>query len=132
MIEKMLNEVPGMPVARLQVLLANTRRPAMRGRADASQLEAAILAELASRRLARLKREGGLWWEPHDPDFPQFHGYADAEGQERVATILKRTTHKTADKEVYAVEVMGVPLPDVFHHVAEARAAGSAAWSTRS
>jgi len=45
-----------------------------------------------------------------------------------VATILKRTTHKGHDKEIYTVEVLGTPLPDRFHHVAEARAAGSAAW----
>lgn len=131
MIETLLKDVPSMPVARLKSLLANARRPAMRGRADALRLEEAILAEFAARRLARLMQEGGLWWEPHDPDFPQFHAYADAHGKDRVATILKRTTHKAHDKAVYSVEVMGLALPGVFHHVAAARAAGSAAWKNR-
>lgn len=80
--------------ARLKSLLANARRPAMRGRADALRLEEAILAEFAARRLVRLMQEGGPWWEPHDPDFPHFHAYADAQGKDRVATTLKRTTHK--------------------------------------
>lgn len=128
MIEKLIAELPQKTDAQLEALLANARRPAQRGRPEAAQLEAAILAEGARRRLARLKPEGGLWWEPHDAGFPQFHGHADAEGTRRVATILKRTTHKGHDKEVYTVEVLGTPLPDRFHHVAEARAAGSAAW----
>ncbi len=128
MIEKLIAELPQKTDAQLEALLANTRRPAQRGRPEAARLEAAVLAEGARRRLARLKPEGGLWWEPHDAGFPQFHGYADAEATLRVATILKRTTHTGHDKEVYTVEVLGRPLPSRFHHVAEARAAGSAAW----
>lgn len=104
--------------AQLKSLLANARRPAMCGRADAL-------------RLVRLMQEGGLWWEPHDPDFPHFHAYADAQGKDRLATTLKRTTHKAHDQAVYSVEVMGLALPGVFHHVAAARAAGSAAWKNR-
>lgn len=125
-IERRIAELPGKTDAQLQVLLENARRPAQRG-PEAARLEAAILAECARRRLARLKPEGGLWWEPF-AGFPQIHGYADASASRRVATILKRTTHKGHDKEVYTVEVLGQPVPGRFHHVAEARAAGSAAW----
>lgn len=128
MIERLIAVLPEKTDAQLQVLLTNARRPAQRGRPGAVRLEEAILAEAARRRLARLMPEGGLWWEPHDAGLPQFHGYADAQAARRVATILKRTTHKGHDKEVYTVEVMGTPLPGRFHHVAEARTAGSAAW----
>lgn len=131
-IEKLLAGLPGLSEAKLKLRLENARRPAMRGREDAARLEAAILAELAGRRRARLKPEGGLWWEPHDADFPHFHGYADAEGTRAVATILKRSPHKGDDKEVYSVEVMGEAIPGTFHHVADARVAGSTAWGARS
>jgi len=128
MIDKLLADLPQKTDAQLEVLLANARRPAQRGRPEALRLEEAILAENSRRKLARLTQVGGLWWELHDVDFPQFHGYADADASQRVATILKRTTHKGHDKRVYSVEVLGKPLPGRFHHVAEARAAGSAAW----
>lgn len=128
MIDKLLADLPQKTDAQLEVLLANARRPAQRGRPEAFRLEAAILAENSRRKLARLAQIGGLWWEPHDAGFPQFHGYADAGASRCVATILKRTTHKGHDKQVYSVEVLGNPLPGHFHHVAEARTAGSAAW----
>ncbi|MDZ4312067.1 MAG: hypothetical protein U1A24_16085 [Cypionkella sp.] len=130
MIEKRIAELPSMTDAALKGLLENTGRPEMRGRDDAARLRTGIEAEFVRRRVARIKREGDLWWESHDADFPQCHGYADAEATRRVATILKRTTHKAEDKEVYSVEVMGVALAGRFHHVADARAAGAAAWAS--
>ena len=128
MIDKLLADLPQKTDAQLEVLLTNAQRPSQRGRPEALRLEAAILAENSRRKLARLTQVGGLWWEPHDAGFPQFHGYADADASRRIATILKRTTHKDHDKQVYSVEVLGKPLLGHFHHVAEARAAGSAAW----
>ena len=129
MIEKRLAALLGIADAALKRLLGNVGRSAVRGQPDAALLRAGIGAEFARRRVARIRREGDLWWEPHDADFPQCHGYADPEGTRRVATILKRTTHKADDKEVYSVEVMGVACEGRFHHVADARAAGAAAWA---
>ncbi len=130
MIEKRLAALPSMTDAALKGLLENTGRPEMRGRDDAERLRAGIEVEFARCRVSRIRREGALSWEPHDEGFPQCHGYADAEATRRVATILKRTTHKADDKEVYSVEVMGVALVGRFHHVADARAAGAAAWAS--
>lgn len=114
MIEKRLAALPSMTDAALKSLLGNTGRPAMRGRGDAARMRAGIEVEFARRRVSRIRRDGDLWWEPHDADFPQCHGYADAEATRRVATILKRTTHKSDDKQVYSVEVIGVALEGAF------------------
>ncbi len=59
MSDKLLAGLPVMTDAKLKNLLGNACRPTMRGHADAARLEAAILDELARRRIARLRPEGG-------------------------------------------------------------------------
>jgi hypothetical protein len=45
-----------------------------------------------------------------------------------VARIFVGATHTATRKEVYPAEVLGTPSPDRFHRIADALAAGSAAF----
>lgn len=129
MIDKLLAELLRTPDAKLAALVVNTLRPVQRGQPYAARLEAIFLDETARRHIARLKCEGGLCREPNDLDSPQFHGNVDAQAPRIMAAILNRATHKSHDKQVYsALEVMRRLPSSRFRHIAEARAAGSAAW----
>ncbi|MEQ9568485.1 MAG: hypothetical protein RLN85_22180, partial [Pseudomonadales bacterium] len=50
-------------------------------------------------------------------------------GDRNVGRILKRANHSGTEKDVYSVEILGELLPGVWHHIADARAAGEAAFA---
>lgn len=43
--------------------------------------------------------------------------------------IFKRANHSGTEKDVFSVEILGELQPDVWHHIADARAAGEAAFA---
>jgi len=95
---------------------------------DAKLLRSAILEELARRKVAIRKKVGSLWWEPHDPDFPEFFAYETADSSTPVAAISKGNTHTATRKEVYSVRIGDHALPGLFSEIESARRAGSEAW----
>jgi hypothetical protein len=70
---------------------------------------------------------GSLAWEPFD--FQRLMRGFD--GDRDVAAIEYTATHTGSRKEVFRLHVLGVMQPDLFHHVDEARAAGSQIYSDR-
>jgi len=95
---------------------------------DAQRLGLAIKAELTGRKLDNRKKEGSLWWEPHDPAAPKFFAYDSAESVVPVAEIYKSDTHTAMRKDVYSVRIGTCELAERFANVATARQAGSKAW----
>ena len=98
------------------------RRP---GDGQAQRILAALDAAAETIAPRRLISTGALAWEPHDPDTPSCRGFA---GDRPVARILKHATHTAMRKAVYAVELLGTPLPGRFDHIEAARQAGERAW----
>ncbi len=129
-IEKILSELPHDSLKTLQDRMANANRVLARDpeHADASLLHSAVQAELTKRKLASRKKVGPLWWEPHDPDIPEFFAYETVESVVPVAAIFKSDTHTAMRKKVYAVRIGDRELPGRFAEVAMARQAGSDAW----
>tara|TARA_R110000851_G_scaffold64977_6_gene147674 strand:+ start:1210 stop:1611 length:402 start_codon:yes stop_codon:yes gene_type:complete len=129
-IEKIVSELPHESLKTLKDRMANANRVLARDpeHADASRLHSAVQAELTKRKLASRKKVGSLWWEPHDPDLPEFFAYETAEAVVPVAAIFKSDTHTATRKEVYAVRIGNHELTERFAEVAMARQAGSDAW----
>ncbi len=130
-IDKMISELPQDSLKTLKDRLANAHRVLARDpeHADASRLHSAIQTELTKRKLGSRKKVGPLWWEPHDPDIPDFFAYETAESFVPVAAIFKSDTHTGTRKDVYAVRIGDHELTVRFDEVAMARQAGSDAWS---
>ena len=95
---------------------------------DAKRLRPAILDELTRRKMPDREPVGPLWWEPHDPDVPEFFAYEEEDSLTRVAAVFKRDTHTAARKYVYSVRIGAHKLPGWFAEVKKAREAGSEAW----
>lgn len=117
----------------LKTRLRNVNRHLARDPADedANCLRSAILEELSRRKMTSRKKVGSLWWEPHDPDVPEFFAYQAADSTTPVAAIFKSDTHTATRKEVYSVRIGNQRLPDQFSEVEIARRAGSEAWEKR-
>jgi len=133
-IDKTISSLPHDSLKKLKVLLANARRVLAREpeHTDALRLQSSIGTELARRNMANRKKVGPLWWEPHDPDTPEFFAYETADSATPVASIFKSDTHTATRKNVYSVRVGDRELPGRFAEVATARQAGSDAWDARS
>jgi hypothetical protein len=132
-IEKTIADLPERETGKLKDLLANADRVLGRQplHPQAARLRAAIIAELADRRISNRIRVGQLWWEPHDPDLAEFPAYTEARSTTPVAAIFKRATHTATRKEVYSVRIGDHALAGQFSEVALARRAGSDAWEKR-
>lgn len=98
------------------------------GDPDALRLLAALEAAKSEHVPAQVLSTGYLEWEPHDSSKPSFAAFH--QGQ-IVGRIFKSATHTATRKEVYSVEVEGVVLPQRFHRISEARAAGEAEFRLR-
>jgi hypothetical protein len=129
-IDKMVSELPQVSLRVLKDRLANANRVLARDpeHADASRLCSAIQMELKRRKMASRKKVGPLWWEPHDPDVPEFFAYETAESDISVAAVFKSDTHTATRKDVYAVRIGNHELPERYAEVAAARRAGAEAW----
>lgn len=129
-IDRMISGLPQVSVKSLKDRLANADRILARDpkHADALRLRSAIEAELAQRKMAKRKKVGPLWWEPHDPDVPEFFAYESSDSTTPVAAIFKSDTHTATRKEVYSVRIGDHELTERFAEVAVARQAGSEAW----
>lgn len=70
-----------------------------------------------------------LDWETHDAG-PLMRGFA---GSDVVATICKRENHRqvNGEVEVYELAVLGETIPDLFHHIKDARQHGSRLYAER-
>lgn len=91
--------------------------------ADARRILAAIEERWNTFDPQRHMRVGRIDWEPYA--ITGCRGFLDGVP---VARIFVAATHTATRKEVYSVEVLGTPLPDRFHRIADARAAGSAVF----
>ncbi len=69
---------------------------------------------------------GLLSWEKHRAGQATFRAF---HGAEVVGRIFKRADHSSVEKDVYAVEINGVTLPEAFHHIRDARMAGEEAFA---
>lgn len=132
-VERVISGLDKEPMKTIKVRLANANRILARdpNNADAQRLCAAIEEELTLRRVAKRRKVGALWWEPHDPDFPEFFAYESENSTVPVAAIFKSDTHTATRKEVYSVRIGDQHLPDRFSEVETARRAGSEAWEKR-
>lgn len=132
-VERMISGLDKDPMETIKVRLANANRVLARdpNNADAQRLRAAIEEELTRRGVANRRKVGGLWWEPHDPDFPEFFAYETEISITPVGAIFKSDTHTATRKEVYSVRIGDQHLPDRFSEVEKARRAGSEAWAVK-
>ncbi|MBV1869240.1 MAG: hypothetical protein KUG69_15250 [Marinosulfonomonas sp.] len=129
-VDQMISGLGNNPMQTIKVRLANANRVLARDptNADARRLRGAIEEELTRRRLANRRKVGALWWEPHDPDFPEFFAYETAESTVPVAAIFKRDMHTATRKDVYSLRIGDLDLPGEFSEIEIARRAGSDAW----
>ena len=69
--------------------------------------------------MANRKRIGALWWEPHDPDVPEFFAYETADSIAPVAAIFKHDTHTASRKdcEVSTIPNNRTPGEDRYFHI---------------
>ncbi len=130
-IEKIILELPQASVKALKDRLTNVKQALVRNPdySDAIRLGQAIRSELSRRKLGNRIKVGPLWWEPADPDVSEFFAYDMADTMVPVATIFKSDTHTAMRKDVYSVQIGGNELGERFAEVADARKAGSEAWS---
>ena len=128
--EKMISGLAEDSLQIIKVRLSNAKRTLARDpmNTDAKRLRTAIEEELARRKSANRKKVGALWWEPHDPDLPEFFAYETADSTSPVAAIFKSDTHTAIRKEVYSVRVGDQDLEGRFSEIEVARRAGSEAW----
>lgn len=128
--DKMISGLPQDSLRSLKDRMTNADRLLVRDpeNADAIRLRSAIKAELAQRKMASRKKVGPLWWEPHDPDVPEFFAYETPESSVPVGAIFKHDTHTGTRKEVYSVRIGERELPGRFADVEIARQTGSEAW----
>lgn len=94
---------------------------------DASRvLDALDAFEDANDKPQRLEVTGLLAWEKRPREkqytFRAFHE------ELVVGRIYKRADHSSTEKDVYSVKICGEHLPEQFHHIKDARAAGEAAY----
>ncbi len=131
-IDRMISGLPQDSLKTLKDRLVNADRLLVGApeHADAIRLRSAVKAELTQRKMGSRKKVGPLWWEPHDPDVPEFFAYETAESSVPVGAIFKRNTHTGTRKEVYSVRIGERELPGRFSEVAIARQAGSEAWES--
>ncbi len=129
-IDEVISGLPSGTVTALKNRLSNAHRLLARDSSheDAKRLRCAIMDELTRRKMSARKQVGALWWEPHDPDVPEFFAYEAADSSAPVAAIFKSNTHTGARKEVYSVRIGDHALPGQFSKVEMARKAGSEAW----
>ena len=132
-IEKIIGELPQASAKALKVRLSNVKQALVRNPeySDAIRLGEAIRTELTQRKVANRIKVGPLWWEPADPDVPEFCAYDTADSLVPVATIFKNDTHTAIRKDVYSIRIRGVEISGRYAEVAKARQAGSEAWSER-
>ncbi len=131
--------MPGLPLAeRLTQMTSEQRRTlaanAARLREDGGPLApeaAATREEVAKFEIAyycdRRMLVGSLAWEPFD--FQRLMRGFD--GDQEVAAIEYTATHTGSRKEVLRLHILGEMQLDLFHHVDEARTAGSQIYSDR-
>ena len=129
-INEIISGLPDEPITALKNRLSNAHRLLARDphHEDANRLYSAIVDEFSRRKMAARKQVGVLWWEPHNPDVPEFFAYEAADSKAPVAAIFKSNTHTGTRKEVYSVRIGDYSLPGQFSEVAMARKAGSEAW----
>lgn len=129
-VEKMISGLAEDSLQTIKVRLSNANRVLTSDpmNADAKRLRTAIEEELARRKSGNRKKVGALWWEPHDPDVPEFFAYETADSTSPVAAIFKSDTHTAIRKEVYSVRIGDQDLPGLFSEIEMARRAGSEAW----
>jgi hypothetical protein len=122
-VDRMIGRIKHMKPRELQELRGRALRELERRPEDPDALRvlAAIEERLATPDPARCLRVGRIDWEPYN--VLGCRGFVDGTP---VARIFVKATHTATRKDVYSVEVLGTTLPDRFHHIAEARAAGSA------
>lgn len=129
-INRTISRLPQDSLKTLKDLRANVDRVLARDpeHVDAKRLGLAIKAELTDRKLDNRKKEGSLWWEPHDPDVREFFAFATPDSAIPVVIIFKSDTHTAMRKDVYSVRIGDRELAERFANVAAARQAGSKAW----
>ena len=129
-VNDIISSLPSETTTALKNRLSNAHRLLARdpSHEDAKRLRSAIMDELARRKMAVRKQVGALWWEPHDPDVPEFFAYETAASSKPVAAIFKSSTHTSVRKEVYSVRIGAQELHGRFSEVSAAREAGSDAW----
>ena len=129
-VDRVIAQIPDMSARERAEWRGKAKRVLARRPEDgqAQRILAALDAAADSPVTRRLISTGALAWEPHDPDTPSCRGFA---GDRPVAGIFKHATHTATRKAVYAVEVVGTPLPGRFDRIEAARQAGERAWQER-
>lgn len=132
-IDKVISKLPGESLKVVKDRLANADRVLASdpSHTDALCLKSATQVELSRRKAANRKKVGQLWWEPHDPQAPEFHAFETATSVIPVAAIFKSDTHTATRKDVYVIRIGECELAERFSEVAVARQAGSKAWADR-
>ena len=96
---------------------------------DAQRIMDALDAfETAQPKASRFDITGLLAWEKFrhgETTFRAFHG------DDLAGRIFMRANHSGTEKDVYSIEILGQVLPGDWHHIADARAAGEAAFAEK-
>lgn len=128
-LDRTIARIPSMEAKARAVLRKNaddilTKSP---GDPNAQRVLDALKAFEASQpKAARFTVTGLLSWEKYEQGATS--SVRAFFGDQIVGRIFKRANHTSLDKEVYSVEVLGRSLPGNWHHIADARAAGEAAF----
>ena len=131
--------MPGIPLAERLAKMTSEQRRTLAANAARLREGGGLRAQEATEALDEIARfeiahyrdrrmmVGSLAWEPFD--FQRLMRGFD--GDREVAAIEYTATHTGSRKEVFRLHVLGVMQPDLFHHVDEARTAGSQIYSDR-
>lgn len=130
-IEKILARIPSMD-ARARTRLRKNAQAKLKlnlGNEDARRV-IDVLDELekANFQPQNLVKTGLLSWEKRPLEKKIFSFRAFHEDCV-VGWIHKRANHSSTEKDVYSVEILGQTIPGQFHFIADARAAGEAAFT---
>ncbi len=128
-IEKVIARIPSMDARARAALRRNAedKLAALPENANAQRvLDELDTIESSLPKNSKYDVTGLLAWEKYQmgeaTPFRAFYG------DQVVGRIMKRANHSGADKDVYSVEILERVIPGVWHHIADARAAGEAAF----
>ncbi len=120
--------IPSMTAQSRAALRRNAEAARVKSPEDAAArhlLDALDAFEARRTKPSELEVTGLLSGEKHRPGQATFRA---SHGTEVVGRIFKRADHSSLEKDVCAVEINGVTLPEAFHHIRNAREVGERAF----
>lgn len=131
-VDKIIARIPSMDAKARATLRLNAENTLKKSpdSGDARRIVEALDAFEASRpKEERFDVTGLLAWEKYRRGAPTT--VRAFFGDQNVGRIIKRANHSGSEKDVYSVEILGKLLSRDWHHIAEARTAGEAAFAER-